>query len=164
MYTVFEVWNKVDSITHFQRILSPMSSPNDASIQDAARIARAISHPVRLQILNELREDGAYVMHLTTVLGRPQANISQHLMVLREAGLVRAIRDGMTVLYEVTDPQVLSVVDQLLALARQRAGRRELASGEADGEQGGGRRRRRRGKCRCPRCSQKARPGRHGRG
>ena len=139
-----------------------MPVTNDAAISDAARIARAISHPVRLQILNELRDDGAYVMHLTTVLGRPQANISQHLMVLREAGLVRAIRDGMTVLYEVTDPQVLVVVDQLLALARKRVSSRELAAGELRDEQAGGRRRRRRGKCRCPRCSQEARSGRRG--
>jgi ArsR family transcriptional regulator len=139
-----------------------MPVTNDAAISDAARIARAISHPVRLQILNELRDDGAYVMHLTTVLGRPQANISQHLMVLREAGLVRAIRDGMTVLYEVTDPQVLVVVDQLLALARKRVSSRELAAGELREEQAGGRRRRRRGKCRCPRCSQEARSGRRG--
>ena len=141
----------------------PTTPPDDGQIQEAARIARAISHPVRLQILNELRDDGAYVMHLTTVLGRPQANISQHLMVLREAGLVRAIRDGMTVLYEVTDPQVLVVVDHLLDLARQRMQTRELAAADAGGERGGGRRRRR-GKCRCPRCSQQARPGRHGRG
>ena len=140
-----------------------MSSSNDASIQNAARIARAISHPVRLQILNELRNDGAYVMHLTAMLGRPQANISQHLMVLREAGLVRAIRDGMTVLYEVTDPQILVIVDQLLELARKRVSNHELAAGEMADKPGVGRRHRRRGKCRCPRCSQEDRPGRHGR-
>ncbi len=126
---------------------------NDPLISDAARIARAISHPVRLQILNELRGDGAYVMHLTSVLGRPQANISQHLMVLREAGLVRAIREGMTVFYVVSDPDVLTVVDALLALAKKRAAQRELMA-EAGMEEGRGGRRRHRGKCRCPRCRQ----------
>ena len=126
---------------------------NDPLISDAARIARAISHPVRLQILNELRGDGAYVMHLTSVLGRPQANISQHLMVLREAGLVRAIREGMTVFYVVSDPDVLTVVDALLALAKKRAAQRELMA-EAEMDAGRGGRRRHRGKCRCPRCRQ----------
>ncbi len=126
---------------------------NDPLTSDAARIARAISHPVRLQILNELRGDGAYVMHLTSVLGRPQANISQHLMVLREAGLVRAIREGMTVLYVVSDPDVLTVVDALLALAKKRAAQRELMA-EAEMDAGRGGRRRHRGKCRCPRCRQ----------
>jgi ArsR family transcriptional regulator len=130
--------------------------------EDAARIARAISHPVRLQILNELRGEGAYVMHLTTVLERPQANISQHLMVLREAGLVRPIREGMTVLYQISDPQVLQVVDDLLSLARKRAANRALAT-ESEEEAGRGRRRRRQGKCRCPRCSQERGAGRRGR-
>jgi len=140
-----------------------MTTTDELLIEDAARIARAISHPVRMQILNELRGDGAYVMHLTSVLGRPQANISQHLMVLRQAGLVRAIRDGMTVLYQISDPRVLQVVDDLLVLARQRSQDQELAADDIEAGQGGGRRRRR-GKCRCPRCSQDRRPGRHGRG
>jgi ArsR family transcriptional regulator len=140
-----------------------MTTTDDRLTEDAARIARAISHPVRLQILNELRGDGAYVMHLTTVLGRPQANISQHLMVLREAGLVRAIRDGMTVLYEISEPQLLDVLDALLGLAQKRMEQRELASASAVEAAESGGRRRRRGKCRCPRCSQEARRGRRGR-
>lgn len=130
----------------------------DSLTADAARIARAISHPVRLQILNELRDGGAYVMHLTSVLGRPQANISQHLMVLREAGLVRAMREGMTVFYQVSDPEVLTVVDALLALAEKRRAQREsVAEGvvEGGGGEGRGGRRRHRGKCRCPRCRQR---------
>ncbi len=135
-----------------------MNCDDFAITEDAARIARAISHPVRLQILNELRGEGAYVMHLTAVLGRPQANISQHLMVLRQAGLVRALRDGMTVLYQISDPHVLQVIDDLLALASKRCEHRRLASAEFDAEPGRGRQRRRHGKCRCPRCSQD-RPG-----
>jgi len=161
MYTTFKDWNKVDFIHLFP--FTTMTPPHDDPVRDASRIARAISHPVRLQILNELRGEGAYVMHLTSVLGRPQANISQQLMVLRQAGLVTAIRDGMTVLYQISDPQVLVVVDDLLALARKRIASRELAAGEMRPESGGGRRRRR-GKCRCPRCSQEDRSGRRGRG
>jgi len=126
-----------------------MTQSDEKLIQNAASIARAVSHPVRLQILNELRGDGAYVMHLTSVLGRPQANISQHLMVLREAGLVHAKRDGMTVLYQVNDPKILRVVDDLLEMAFERANDRDLTT-EKNKEQT----RRRGGKCRCPRCVQ----------
>ena len=141
-----------------------MSTPPTGPISEAARIARAISHPVRLQILNELRDEGAYVMHLTTVLGRPQANISQHLMVLRQAGLVTAIRDGMTVLYQLSDPQVLTVVDDLLLLAQKQQAKRSLATGKAVAsapEQHKGRQRR--GDCRCPRCSEEGSRRRRGR-
>lgn len=128
-----------------------MPQPDERLIQNAASIARAISHPVRLQILDELRDDGAYVMHLTSVLGRPQANISQHLMVLRQAGLVRAKRDGMTVLYQINDPRIVRVVDNLLTMASERANVRDLADENAREQT-----RRRGGKCRCPRCVQEA--------
>jgi ArsR family transcriptional regulator len=127
-----------------------------AEVKEAARIARALSHPVRLQILNELRDGGAYVMHLTTMLGRPQANISQHLMVLREADLVTAEREGMTVIYHVRNPRVLDVMDQLLALAGERAESRRtddvMPGADGSGGMRGKRQRRRKGKCRCPRC------------
>ena len=126
---------------------------NPRLAKEAAQIARAISHPVRMQILQELRQEGgAYVMHLTAVLGRPQANISQHLMVLRQAGLVRAIREGMTVRYEISDPALLVVLDNLMAMATKRLSQTAVAGQQAH-EQGRGRRRR--GKCRCPRCAGK---------
>lgn len=118
----------------------------------AASVAQALAHPVRLQILELLRDEGAYVMHLTTMLGRPQANISQHLSILREAGLVVDERKGMTVIYRVRDPRVFELVDRLQALAPLSAevghdlSRREVSlrpqcpSGEPTRS------------CRCPRC------------
>jgi DNA-binding transcriptional ArsR family regulator len=118
-----------------------------AEAQAAAEVAQALAHPVRLQILDLLRDEGAYVMHLTTMLGRPQANISQHLAVLREAGLVMDERDGMTVVYRVRDPRVFALVDQLKALGKLPA---------AVGQPAGRSQRRQAGSeplCRCPRCS-----------
>ena len=91
--------------------------PVDAVTRKTVQIARALSYPVRLMILDQLRGDGAYVMHLTTVLQRPQANTSQHLMVLREAGLVVAEREGMTVVYRIKDKRVPEIIDALKNLA-----------------------------------------------
>ncbi len=85
--------------------------------ESAARVAQALAHPARLQILNLLREEGsAYVMHLTASTERPQANISQHLAILREAGLVTDERDGMNVIYRVADRRVFDVLDRLAGL------------------------------------------------
>ncbi len=85
--------------------------------ENAARIAQALAHPVRLQILNLLREEGtAYVMHLTASTERPQANISQHLAILREAGLVTDEREGMNVIYRAADRRVFDVLDRLAGL------------------------------------------------
>ncbi len=87
--------------------------------ENGARVAHALAHPLRLSILEMLRDEGAYVMHLTTMLGRPQSNISQHLAILRDAGLVADAREGMTVVYRVRDPRIFDVVDQMKALASE---------------------------------------------
>jgi len=126
-------------------------SDDSTLAQATAKTAHALAHPARLQILDLLRDEGAYVMHLTAALGRPQANVSQHLAVLREAGLVTDEREGMTVIYHVRDPRVFEAVDCLKALAesRARADVVELSTALPQPQ-----RMRRRGmhRCRCPRC------------
>ncbi len=95
-----------------------MFHDNDERAARAAQVAHALAHPVRLQVLEVLANGGAYVMDLTRALGRRQANISQHLAVLREAGLVRAEREGMTVRYVLHSahvPDVLTLLDALAA-------------------------------------------------
>jgi DNA-binding transcriptional ArsR family regulator len=59
-------------------------------------LLKALGHPVRLRILQELRQQEACVCHLEAVLRQRQAYISQQLMRLREAGLVEDRREGMT--------------------------------------------------------------------
>ncbi len=115
----------------------------------AAIIAQALAHPVRIQILELLRREGAYVMHLTTMLGRPQANISQHLATLREAGLVTDEREGMTVIYRVRDPRVFDLVDRLKVLSPGTRVSRESRIEEMTLPRRSGRGR----GCHCPRCA-----------
>ncbi len=115
----------------------------DDSVNQTAVIAQALAHPVRLQILELLRDQGAYVMHLTATLDRPQANVSQHLAILRAAGLVRDERDGMTVVYRVTDPRIFDVIARIQALNQTP---RAQASFAASPRRGRGAR------CHCPRC------------
>ena len=113
----------------------------------AALLAQALGHPVRLQILEILGKDGAYFMHIANMLGRPQANLSQHLSILREVGLVHAEREGMTVFYRLSPSGLAVLLDALRTLAEQ-------AKPEAEFPQHWGRHRgrHRRGGCRCPRC------------
>ena len=91
-----------------------------------------LSHPVRLQILDELRRRQACVCHLQAVTGRPQAYISQQLRLLREAGLVADEKDGQLVFYRLQDEEVNQVLTQTL-------GAPETPSHPAD--------------CPCPYCS-----------
>ena len=71
-----------------------------------AKLFQILSHPVRLQILDELRKREACVCHLQAVTGRPQAYVSQQLRVLREANLVRDEKDGQNVFYYLQDDEV----------------------------------------------------------
>lgn len=90
--------------------------------QEAADLFQLLSHPVRLQILDELRHDSACVCHLEAVLDRPQAYVSQQLRVLREGGVVTDRRDGLFVYYRLADEQVETLLEQALGPA---SGRRE---------------------------------------
>lgn len=77
----------------------------------AAKFFKLFSHPARLQILNEISKEEACVCHLESILGYRQAYISQHLMALREAGLIHDRRDGWNVYYQVSDPRVKELMD-----------------------------------------------------
>jgi ArsR family transcriptional regulator len=77
-----------------------------------AGLLKALAHPVRLQILDILREGEQCVCHIEAVLKLRQAYISQQLTTLRQAGLVADRKDGLRVYYRVTDRAVLRMVDQ----------------------------------------------------
>ena len=76
-----------------------------------ANIFKALMHPVRLSILEVLRAGEQCVCHLEAVLACRQAYISQHLMVLRETGLVEDRREGARIFYRVIKPEVFELVD-----------------------------------------------------
>ena len=70
-------------------------------------------HPTRLAILDELRLGEQCVCHMEAKFGLRQAYISQHLMVLRDAGLVTDRRDGWNIYYQVNKPEIFQVIDAM---------------------------------------------------
>jgi ArsR family transcriptional regulator len=83
-----------------------------------AAVARALGDPKRLCVLESLAGGEASVGELATRVSCQVPNMSQHLAVLRSAGLVAARRDGSTVYYRLVDPKVLEVYKVLQAIAR----------------------------------------------
>jgi DNA-binding transcriptional ArsR family regulator len=79
-----------------------------------AEFFRALAHPVRIRLLEELREGDRTVQELQDALGLDQPSVSQHLAVLRAKDLVTASKTGTSVRYAVRDP----LVHKLLAVAR----------------------------------------------
>jgi ArsR family transcriptional regulator len=76
-----------------------------------------IGQPVRLLILATLDGHEACVCHLEAVLGLRQAALSQHLMILRQAGLVHSRREGRNIFYRLANPELLPALRQLAAAA-----------------------------------------------
>lgn len=78
-----------------------------------AEILKALAHPRRLEIIQLLRDQELCVSDIYEMLDLPQANISQHLMILREAGIVKTSRDGKQILYSLTDKKIINASDLL---------------------------------------------------
>ena len=84
---------------------------SENSLDMIAERFRVLGDPLRLAILNRLREGKLSVGELVTALGASQANVSKHLQVLYKAGLVKRTKDGLQVIYEVGDDSIFDLCD-----------------------------------------------------
>lgn len=84
-------------------------------IEMAARAMKAIAHPLRLKILCVLGDQEACVQEIVDAVGTSQSNISQHLAILREKGVLCTRKDANRVYYRVGDARIL----QLLGMMRE---------------------------------------------
>jgi ArsR family transcriptional regulator len=79
-------------------------------IEQAARALKAISHPLRLKILCLIGSDEACVQDIVEAVGTSQSNISQHLAILREKGVLVTRKDANRVFYRVGDQRTLQLI------------------------------------------------------
>ena len=86
--------------------------------QRYASVGRALADPKRLCVLESLAEGELSVRDLATRVSCQVPNMSQHLAVLRSAGLVTTRRDGSTVFYRLADPRVLEAYRLSQTIAR----------------------------------------------
>lgn len=92
-----------------------------------AQLLKALAHPRRLEIIQLLRDQALNVSEIYEMLDLPQANISQHLMILRDAGVVRTTRDGKQVIYHIAHPNILDASDSLREVLIDQHANSELA-------------------------------------
>jgi len=76
-----------------------------------ASIFQALSHPTRIAILEVLRDGELSARTIQEKLGIEQANLSQHLAILRSRQIVKNRKDGNQVFYSVRNPVLLEVLD-----------------------------------------------------
>jgi DNA-binding transcriptional ArsR family regulator len=83
------------------------------TVTENAKLLKALGHPTRLQLVSLIREGRPCVKMMEGILGIPQPNLSQHLSLLRNTGVVEAERDGNQVCYRIKNPSVLKLLDAL---------------------------------------------------
>jgi len=76
----------------------------------ASEILSAVGNPFRIRILMEIGSGETCVCHLEAVLKKRQAYISQHLMALRNAGLLVTRRDGKYIFYRLANQEIISLI------------------------------------------------------
>ncbi len=88
-----------------------------------AEVLKTLASPRRLEIIHRLAEGPCEVGRLAEELGISQPNASQHLAVMRAAGIVEAERDGREVRYRLTDPDVVVACTVMRGVLQRRLSR-----------------------------------------
>ena len=111
-------------------------------LQPIVSLFETVSPLARLEILQTIGAGEACVCHLEARLGYRQAYISQHLMALRQAGLLDFRREGKYIFYRLAKPEVILLIQQAAKISRVNLPVIEVISTEKQ--------------CSCPNCSPEA--------
>jgi ArsR family transcriptional regulator len=87
-----------------------------------ADLCKVLTDPKRLALLNALRSGDRSVGELAEIIRSTLANTSQHLAVMRSAGLVEGARDGTTVRYRLAEPAIIAACDIVSGIVERRRG------------------------------------------
>jgi len=83
-------------------------------IEEKAIILKALSHPIRLCIVKGLiQEEGCNVSKMQGCLDIPQSTLSQHLIKLKDLGILRGVRDGLNINYYVINEDAKKIIEAL---------------------------------------------------
>ena len=91
----------------------PSLITRDEDIERASRSLKAMSHPLRLKILCTLGDKEISVQDIVEHVGTSQSNISQHLAILRDKGILFSRKDANRVYYKVGDSRTLRLIDMM---------------------------------------------------
>jgi len=104
-----------------------MSRASATRISEAARLFHALSEPIRLEILEQLRGGEQCVCELTDAFKTGQSRLSFHLRVLKEAGLINDRPEGRWMYYSVNKEGMKALASFVTALEALRPSRRSCA-------------------------------------
>ena len=102
-----------------------MKNREDMVFKIKADFLRALSHPVRLQLIERLKSGEASVGALVRELGVEQSSLSRHLGILRELGVLEARQEKKNVYYALHDHDIFNVLRPIAELLRKKLKRSE---------------------------------------
>ena len=105
--------------THDHGTAAALPPPSREVLDAAGELLRALAAPVRIAIVLQLRESQRCVHELVDALGVPQPLVSQHLKILKAAGVVIGERSGREVLYRLADHHLSHIVIDAVAHAAE---------------------------------------------
>jgi ArsR family transcriptional regulator len=86
---------------------APQESKADLRVFELqAEICQTMANPKRLQIVDLLKKEELSVGELVRAMGIPKANVSQHLSIMRQKGLIISRREGTTIFYRLASPKI----------------------------------------------------------
>jgi ArsR family transcriptional regulator len=107
--------------------MSQSFETDDKIFELHASLCQTLANSVRLRILRLLRDGEMAVNEIARQLGVPQANISQHLSVLRERNVLTTRREGVSIYYRIAYPKIIKACDLIReVLFEQMAESRQL--------------------------------------
>ena len=98
-------------------------------LEARAKVMKALAHPSRLFIVDELSRGERCVCELTEMIGADVSTVSKHLAVLREAGLVLDERRGVQIFYRLRVPCILNFFGCVEAVLEETARERAVVGG-----------------------------------
>jgi len=76
-----------------------------------ANICQCLANPKRLEVINTLRDKEMPVTELADKMGITKANLSQHLAIMRDKGILKSRREGTNIYYSLANPKVIQACD-----------------------------------------------------
>ncbi|MGD2093646.1 MAG: metalloregulator ArsR/SmtB family transcription factor [Phycisphaerales bacterium] len=98
-----------------------MSKRNHLLFEKQAEIAKAIAHPLRIAIVNFLKDGEQCVCDIAEYVGSERSNVSRHLSVMVNAGLLEYRKEGLKVIYKLKTPCILDFFSCVSRVLKQQA-------------------------------------------
>ena len=96
-----------------------MDSRSVEKYEARAKIIKALAHPSRLMVIDELRDGERCVCELTELIGADMSTVSKHLSLLKNAGIIKDKKKGTQVFYELKTPCILNFFSCVENVIRQ---------------------------------------------